>query len=439
LTVNASNLVSITIQQGDVTLAQGTSTKLTAIGLFSDGSTQNITSQATWISSNTAVGTIKSTGRAQGVSAGLTTITASFAGQSASINLNVTTATIVSISVTPSVSSIAPGTQIAFVATGVFSDSSAQTITGDVTWTSNDTTIATVSTGGTATATGSGAVTNINATLGSVTGSAQLNVTPATLASISVTPANGVLAPASSLLYTAVGTFSDGTTQGLSLVANWSTSSPSVATIAQYGLATGQSAGTAVITASVGAVSGTANLIVESSALNEIDISPSNPSVPQQISTNLTALGKFADGSTQNLTTVVTWTSSSASVATVSNAGGLKGIVTGETPGTSTIGAVFAGQVGSTTLQVTNATLTALAIVPTSPSIALGTSQYLAAKGTFSDGSVMDLSTQVVWTSSNANVAVINTQGLASSVSSGTTTITASLNGVNTTAALTVQ
>jgi uncharacterized protein YjdB len=440
LTVNASNLASITIQQGDVTLAQGTSTKFNAIGLFSDGSTQDVSFQATWTSSNPSFGTIQSGGRAHGVSPGLTTITATLSAQSVSVNLNVTNATITSISVTPSISSIAPGSQLAFGATGVFSDSSTQIITSDVTWTSSDTTVATMGASGTkgiASGIATGNVT-ITASLGAVTGTAQLNVTSATLTSIALTPANSTLAPASTLQCTAIGTFSDGTTQNLNPFANWTTSSASVAKVTSYGLVTGESAGTAVITVSLAGVSSTANFLVESFALTSINIIPSNPSVPRQISTNLTALGTFADNSTQNLTTAVTWTSSSPSVATVSNTG-IKGIATGVAPGSSTIAATFAGVVGSTTLQVTNATLTGLAITPNSASLALGGSRYFIAKGSFSDGTTLDVSSQVAWTSSNVNVAVINAQGQASSVSSGTTTITASLNGVNTTTVLTVQ
>jgi len=448
MTVNTGNLVSITIKQGNVTLAQGTSTTLTAVGLFNDGSTRDISNQVTWSSSNPGFATIQSTGRAQSVSPGLTTITAALGVQSASVSLTVTNATIVSISVAPSITSIALGTQLSFAATGLFSDSSTQTITSNVTWTSSDTTVATMSTSGAkgiVTAVGTGPVT-INATFGATTGSAQLNVTSAALTSISLTPATSTLAPASTIQWTAVGTFSDGTTQNLSTIAHWTSSSSSVATVTSYGAVTGQSAGIAVITASLQGISGTANIVVESAALTSISVLPSNPTVPESISTSLSAIGVFGGdpNNTQDLTSAVSWTSSAASVATVSNAGGTKGDATGVAPGSSTITALFAAPggattVGTTTLQVTNATLNALAVLPSSASITLGSPQGFAVKGIFSDGSVIDLSTQATWTSSNVNVAVINSQGLASSVSSGTTTITASLNGVTGTAVLTVQ
>jgi len=446
VTVNTGNLVSITIRQGNISIAQGTSTTLNAVGLFNDGSTRDISNQVTWSSSNPSFATVQSTGRAQSVSPGVTTITAALGVRSASISLTVTNATIVSISVAPSITSIALGTQLSFTATGSFSDSSTQTITSNVTWTSSDSTVATMSTSGAkgiATTTGTGTAT-ISAALGAVTGTAQLNVTSASLASISLTPATSILAPASTIQWTAVGTFSDGTTQNVSTIANWSTSSSSIATVTSYGAVTGQSAGTAVITASLQGISGTANIVVESATLTSISVLPSNPSVPESISTGLSAIGTFSDGTTQDLTSAVNWTSSAASVATVSNAGGTKGDATGVAPGSSTITALFAAPggattVGTTTLQVTNATLNALDVLPSSASITLGSPQSFAVKGIFSDGSVIDLSTQATWTSSNVNVAVINAQGLASSVSSGTTTITAALNGVTGAAVLTVQ
>ena len=441
LTVNTANVLSITIRQGNISIAQGTSTTLSAVGLFNDGSTRDISNQVTWNSSNPSFATIQATGRVHGVSPGLTTITATLGVQSASVSLNVTNATITSISVAPSITSIAPGTQLLFAATGSFSDSTTQTITSDVAWTSSDNTVATIGNSGAkglAAAIATGSVT-ISASFGAATGTAQLTVTPATLTSIAVTPATGVVAPASTLGCTAIGTYSDGTTQNLSTFASWSTSASSVATVTSYGSVTGQSAGLATITASMGGVSGTVNIVVESSALNSISVFPTNLKVPQQISTSLTAIGTFGDGSTQDLTSAVTWTSSAASVATVSNAGGTKGNATGVAPGTSTISAVFAGQVGTTTLQVTNATLTSLNVLPNSASITLGSQESFAVKGTFSDASVLDLSTQAAWTSSNVSVAVISAQGLASSVSSGTTTITASMNGVTGTAVLTVQ
>jgi hypothetical protein len=61
-----------------------------------------------------------------------------------------------------------------------------------------------------------------------------------------------------------------------------------------------------------------------------------------------TATGKYTDGSTQDLTTSVTWASSNTNVATITSAG----LATAIKPGNTTISATSAGVVGSTTLKV---------------------------------------------------------------------------------------
>ncbi len=442
LTVNAANLTSLSIQPASITIAQGTTSKLNAIGLFNDGSTRDVSVQASWSSSNPAAANVQTGGKLNGVSPGLASVTASLGSQSVSANVNVTNATAVSISVTPSIISLAPGTQITYAATGQFSDSSTQVISSNVTWASSDNTVATISNGagsrGIAAAVGTGSA-SITATFEGVTGTAQLNVSGANLTGIAINPPTAVLAPASALQYSVTASYDDGTSQIVSTIATWSTSDKNLATITPFGQVTGQSAGLATITASYGGFSITSDVLVESAALTSITVNPSNLTIPQQIMAGLTAIGSFADGSSQDLTTAVTWTSSTASVATVSNAAGTRGFATGVAPGTSTLSAVFAGEVGSTTLTVTNATLVSLSITPNNPSISLGKSQVFTATGTFSDGSTMNVSTQAAWTSSDVNIAVINSQGIATSASSGTTTITATLNGVNTSAVMTVN
>lgn len=61
------------------------------------------------------------------------------------------------------------------------------------------------------------------------------------------------------------------------------------------------------------------------------------------------------------------------------------------------------------------------------------------ATGTYSDGSTAVLTSTVTWTSERVRVATINSSGLATGVSAGTTVITATLGAVNGTANLTVS
>ncbi len=447
LTVNAANLASIAITPANGSIAQGTTTQLTATGTFNDGGTRNLTRQVIWSSSDTTVATVSSgggaTGQPRGSSgSGITIITATLGSANASVNFTVTNATISSISVTPSGATIPIGAQRGFQATGLFSDSTAQDVTANSNWTSSNTSVATVGSGGGSvlTATGvSAGTTNINATFGGVNGFSTLTVNSATLVSLALSPANSILSPGSSASYNAVGTFSDGSHRSMNGIVTWSSSDTQVATVSSSGTVTGQSAGTAAINVQSGSIGASTGLVVEGSALSSLQVSPAHTTIPQSIQSGFVATGVFANGDRLDLTGIVAWTSSAPSVATISNAPGSPGLATGIAPGSTVISALFGGQVGTASLTVTTATLVSISVTPSSPSISLGSSQQFSATGTFSDGSTLDISGQANWASSDVAVAVINAGGLASSAGTGTATITATLNGVSGSAILTVQ
>jgi len=84
-------------------------------------------------------------------------------------------------------------------------------------------------------------------------------------------------------------------------------------------------------------------------------------------------------------------------------------------------------------------TLQSVSVTPANPTIAVSATQQFTATGTYSDGSTNDLTSLVTWASSATAVATINSSGLASGVSAGSTTITATSGSVNGTTALTVN
>src|SRR5262249_37540526 len=158
---------------------------------------------------------------------------------------------IVSITVRPSGRTIVVGIKLPFTAIGRFSDKSTQVITRDSTWTSDNPAVAAVSVRNTATAVAPGTA-NIFATFDGVSGSTQLIVSSAMLSSISVTPATAVLAPATFVNCVATGTFSDGSTQLISNLVNWTSSASTVASVSKGGTVTAESGGTAIISAQFG-------------------------------------------------------------------------------------------------------------------------------------------------------------------------------------------
>src|SRR5205823_2292337 len=112
------------------------------------------------------------------------------------------------------------------------------------------------------------------------------------------------------------------------------------ASISASGLATGSGVGATNITATQsGVTSNTLVLTVTAATLQSITVSAANASLANGTTTQFTATGTFTDGSTQNLTNSVTWTSSNAPVATVS----VSGLLTAVSIGSANITATQSG------------------------------------------------------------------------------------------------
>ena len=437
LTVTVAALQSIAVTPAGTNLPIGETEQFTATGTYSDKSTQNLTNQVTWASSDISWDTISSAGLAKAVSPGPVTISATVGGITGSTALTVTAAVLQSIAVTPAGTSVPAGETEQFTATGTYSDKSTQNLSNQVTWASSDITWATINSAGLATAVSPGPVT-ISATLDGITGSTALTVTAAVLQSIAVTPANPSIALGSTEQFTAVGTYSDHSTQALTTQVTWASATASAATISNVsgsqGLATGVATGTSTISAAVDGVTGSTVLTVRAAVLQSIAVTPANPSVAAGLTEQFTAVGTYSDNSTQALTTQVTWASANTSVATISSAAGSQGLATAVATGTSSISAALAGVTGTTVLTVTAAVLQSIALTPAKPSVAVGSTEQFTAVGTYSDKSTQTLTTQVTWASATPLVATISnasgSQGLAAAVATGTSTISAAVDGV---------
>ena len=215
-------------------------------------------------------------------------------------------------------------------------------------------------------------LTTVLAILGALTGCADAHLPG--LTSITVTPPNSTLDIGQNQQYAATGTFSDGSSRDVTNLVTWSSSNTTVASVSSSGLALGIHQGSSTISATLntadGPITGVAALGVIVT-LKSITITPVNPSIANGTSMQLTATGIFSDGSTQNLTNSVSWSSSSAAVGTVSSTG----LVAGAGVGSTTITATQAGVSATTTVTVTGATLTSITVTPPNSSIAAGTSK----------------------------------------------------------------
>ncbi len=445
LTVTPALLVSIQVTPPSASIPKGTTQQFTAMGTYTDATTQNLTATASWGSSDTNVATViggLATGAAVG---GAVTITATSGLISGTASLTVTPAVLLSIQVTPPNPSIPKGTTQQFTATGTYTDGP-HDLTASASWASSDTAIATV-VGGLATGGAVGGPVTITATFDLISGSASLTVTPATLVSIQVTPAVKSIAASTTQQFTAIGTYTDATTQDLTTSVSWVSNNTPVATVSSPGgLANGVTAGGPVtITATFGAISGTASLTVTAATVVSIQVTPPAPSIAAGTTLQFTATGTFSDATTQDVTALASWGSGDTGIATV-----LGGLATGVAPSTVTITATFGGVTSpAANLTVTNATLVSIQVTPASKSIAAGTFQQFTATGFYTDGSTQDLTVSAGWSSSNPTIAQslggclppfgCFFQGLVIGVAAGgPVTITATFGAISGTASLTV-
>ena len=129
--------------------------------------------------------------------------------------------------------------------------------------------------------------------------------------------------------------------------------------------------------------------------------------MPEGYSLQLEATGHFSDGSTQSITSEVTWGSFQGFV-TMSNAAGSEGLATGSSQGTDTISAIKDDVTGSTQLTVSGAVLTSITVTPDGNTIDPGDTQQMQAEGTFDDSSNMIITDRVNWRSSDTGVATVS-------------------------------
>jgi len=157
--------------------------------------------------------------------------------------------------------------------------------------------------------------------------------------------------------------------------------------------------------------------------------------LPVGESEQLIATGTFSDGTFQNLTQSVTWSSSGSAIANV----GPSGNVVAKALGTATINATTGSVTGSAGLAVTGAAVTALSVNPATLSLVLGGSGQFQAMATMSDGTTQDVSGTATWSATPPGIASVSGGGMATAQRPGSTTIQAQAGGFTGSATLAVM
>jgi 6-phosphogluconolactonase (cycloisomerase 2 family) len=236
ITVGPPVVQGITVSPSSSTIALGRQQLYSATAVYTDHSTQPITN-ATWSTSSAAIATIDATGLLMTKAVGNATVTATSGSLSGSTNLVVSQAALESITVNPSNASVPAGLTQQMLATGSFSDGTTKALT-TLTWSSSDTTLATVNGSGVVSTSHQGSVT-ITAASGAISGSAPLSVAAPILNAIVVQtpPATKILLGSniSGFKYSAIGAYTDASNADITSQVTWTSMVPTVGSIDSSG------------------------------------------------------------------------------------------------------------------------------------------------------------------------------------------------------------
>jgi hypothetical protein len=230
-----------------------------------------------------------------------------------------------------------------------------------------------------------------------------------------------------SLQLAALGTYADGTTADITAKVTWTSSNTAVAAIFANGAVTGEGSGTANIMAALSGVT-SSGLKLTVKAVSSILVTPA--ASPRNLdigaTQQFTAIGTYSDGASADISSQVTWLSSNPQVATIYS----NGLATGIAAGSAGITATLSG-VTSLATALAVQPLSSIAISPVSPNnLAVGATQHFTAIGTFADSSMMDITSQVIWSSTVPGITTIAAGGTATGVKNGIANITAALAGI---------
>ncbi len=346
-----------------------------------------------------------------------------------SATVTVITVPVAAVTVSPAAATIVIGSSTQLSATPT--DSAGNPLAGrTVTWASNATGVASVNGSGLVTANAAGSAT-ITATSEGKSGSAVITVATVPVASVTVSPASANIAVGATRQLSAVTRDSAGGTL-TGRVVTWTSSSTAIARVNVSGLVTAVAVGSVTITATSEGQSGTAAITVFIVPVASVTVSPASATIAVGATRQLSAVTKDSAGGT--LTgRVVTWASSNTAVATVNGSG----LVSGVAAGSATITATSEGQSGTSAITVMVVPVASVTVSPASATIAVGATRQLSAVTKDSAGGTLT-GRVVTWASSNTAVATVNGSGLVSGIAVGSATITATSEGKNGTASITV-
>lgn len=447
LTVTDKPISSLTVFPAEAITLVGLTTQFNATLYFTDGTHQIVNNDAIWTSASSTLAEVNSTGLVTGIAQSVSpvAISASFSSVSGQGTIEVLDAEILSLDIYPSPDYLFTGAQEFYRASIILDTLPTITtidVTDDVAWSVVNSDIATINNAagfkGHLQALEAGE-TQVVAVLSyaqkTLNQTADLYVEPLTLASIDVTPKDTDVTKGTYGNFVAIGTFSDNSQENVTRKALWSSSDPNVGIVTTIGenagLAYAVNSGTTDISACIIGICDSVIAKVRAPSLQRIEIIPDNAEVPLGIKQSFKATGYFSDTTVEDITLAAYWTSGDESVAIMDaiNSGIAHTLGEGET----TVTASFLGQSGSAMLSVTTPALERIEVSPENSSMPKQVKLNFKARGFYNNNTEMDLTQDVLWSSSTPGIATISNtpgnKGEAFTINEGATIISAEKEG----------
>jgi uncharacterized protein YjdB len=288
-------------------------------------------------------------------------------------------------------------------------------------WTTQNASVATVSTAGLISAVSVGS-TFVAASSGGRSATVAVTVTHRPVTQVRVTPATASVIEGSSVTLTAEGLHAGGgIVPGRPIT--WSSGSPAIATVTSSGAVAGVSAGTATIMASIDGIVGSALVSVQRAPVATVAITPSTATILVGQSQKLTATTTSATGVVLTGRSV-TWSSSAPAIASVSSTG----LVTALSPGAATITAASEGKSATARITATQIPVSAVTVSPSAATISLGASAQLVALPVSASGVLLS-DRRATWVSNRPSIVSVTSSGVVVAIAPGTARITATVEG----------
>ena len=212
----------------------------------------------------------------------------------------------------------------------------------------------------------------------------------------------------------------------------WSSDAPGIATVSASGFVTAVSQGSATVIAAANGVAASAVVTVTAPAVGSVTVDPPAMTLAPGQSRAVAASIIGADG-TPLSGIAMTWMSNNPAVATVSSAG----VITGVMSGNAIVLVTAQGYQAAVAVTVQAPSPATVTLLPSSVAVLAGHSQQVTATVRDGAGNVL-LGQTVLWYTSDPSIATVSSSGMVTGVAAGATLVRAMVGNQIATAAVTV-